>query len=207
MIRVNSRQARRKFHSRSGYSCFGCSRPGCSRPEYSHPERGSTLLVTIFYGVLALALILTVTLATSLYLERKRLFTLADAAALAGAEAFSAGSITGSTTGSNAGPAAPPPITAPTTAPTKAPIIEPTTASGALRGPALRTADVEAAVSAFLVSAPHDFDQLTLLRAESVDGTSATVELAAVWRPVVVSIVAPGEVRLHVTSTARAVFW
>ncbi len=51
-------------------------------------EEGSTLLLTIFYGALSLTLILLVVAATSLYLERKRLFTLADGAALVGAEAF-----------------------------------------------------------------------------------------------------------------------
>jgi uncharacterized membrane protein len=51
-------------------------------------DDGSTLLLTIFYGFLALVLILVVVAATSLYLERKRLLTLADGAALAGAEAF-----------------------------------------------------------------------------------------------------------------------
>ncbi|MEZ5190558.1 MAG: hypothetical protein R2717_06700 [Schumannella sp.] len=40
------------------------------------------------YAALALALVLVVAAATSLYLERKRLFTLADGAALVGAEAF-----------------------------------------------------------------------------------------------------------------------
>ena len=51
-------------------------------------DRGSTLPLTIFYGVLSLLLVLLVIAATSLYLERKRLFTLADGAALVGAEAF-----------------------------------------------------------------------------------------------------------------------
>lgn len=51
-------------------------------------ESGSTLLLTIFYGCLSLVLVLLVVASTSLYLERKRLFTLADGAALAGAEAF-----------------------------------------------------------------------------------------------------------------------
>ena len=51
-------------------------------------EDGSTLLLTIFSGVLALALVLVVASATSLYLERKRLFTLADGAALAAAESW-----------------------------------------------------------------------------------------------------------------------
>ena len=51
-------------------------------------DDGSTLLLTIFYGFLALLVVLIVTAATSLYLERKKLFTLADGAALAGAESF-----------------------------------------------------------------------------------------------------------------------
>ena len=51
-------------------------------------EEGSTLPLTIFYGFLAVVLALLVAAATSLYLERKRLFTLADGAALVGAEAF-----------------------------------------------------------------------------------------------------------------------
>jgi uncharacterized membrane protein len=51
-------------------------------------DEGSTLLLTIFYAALSLALILVVVAATSLYLERKRLYTLADGAALVGAEAF-----------------------------------------------------------------------------------------------------------------------
>lgn len=51
-------------------------------------DTGSTLPLTIFYGFLSLVLVLLVVSATSLYLERKRLFTLADGAALVGAEAF-----------------------------------------------------------------------------------------------------------------------
>ena len=51
-------------------------------------ESGSTLPLIIFFGFLCLVLILLVVSATSLYLERKRLFTLADGAALVGAEAF-----------------------------------------------------------------------------------------------------------------------
>lgn len=56
-------------------------------------ENGSTLLLTILYAVLGLVLILLVTAASSLYLERKRLFTLADGAALVGAEAFELDSV------------------------------------------------------------------------------------------------------------------
>ncbi len=57
-------------------------------------DTGSTVLLTIFYGFLATVLILTCVAATSLYLERKRLFTLADGAALAGAEAFDLDDVT-----------------------------------------------------------------------------------------------------------------
>lgn len=51
-------------------------------------DDGSTLPLIIFFGMLSLVLILLVVAATSLYLERKRLFTVADGAALVGAEAF-----------------------------------------------------------------------------------------------------------------------
>ncbi len=51
-------------------------------------DEGSTLPLVICFGVLALALILIVAAASSLYLEKKRLFTLADGAALVGAESF-----------------------------------------------------------------------------------------------------------------------
>lgn len=56
-------------------------------------ENGSTLLLTIFYCFLGLSLVLVVVSATTLYLERKRLFTLADGAALAAAEAWSLDSV------------------------------------------------------------------------------------------------------------------
>ena len=51
-------------------------------------EDGSVLLLAIFSGLLCLLVILGVTVATSLYIERKRLFTLADGAATSAAEAF-----------------------------------------------------------------------------------------------------------------------
>lgn len=51
-------------------------------------EEGSTIPLVVAFGMLGLALVLVVAAASSLYLERKRLFTLADGAALVGAEAF-----------------------------------------------------------------------------------------------------------------------
>lgn len=51
-------------------------------------DEGSVLILVIFSSILSLALILGVMAASSLYIERKRLFTVADGAATAAAEAF-----------------------------------------------------------------------------------------------------------------------
>jgi hypothetical protein len=51
-------------------------------------DDGSILPLVFGFFAIALALVLVVTAATSLYLERSRLYTLADGAALAGADSF-----------------------------------------------------------------------------------------------------------------------
>ena len=51
-------------------------------------EDGSILPLIFGFFAIALAVVLIVTAATSLYLERSRLYTLADGAALAGADSF-----------------------------------------------------------------------------------------------------------------------
>ena len=51
-------------------------------------EDGSTLVLTIGLAALALALVLIVVASTSLSIERRRLYSVADGAALAAAEAF-----------------------------------------------------------------------------------------------------------------------
>lgn len=51
-------------------------------------EEGSILPLIAVFTALTVALVLVVTAATSLYLERKRLYSIADGAALAGAESF-----------------------------------------------------------------------------------------------------------------------
>ena len=62
---------------------------GPGRLRKLHPnDDGTILILTMFFSALALLLILVVMAATSLHLERKRLFSLADGAALAGAESF-----------------------------------------------------------------------------------------------------------------------
>lgn len=66
---------------------------GRVRARLAGDEHGSTLLLTIFYGFLGISIVLVVASATTLYLERKRLFTVADGAALAGAEAWALDSV------------------------------------------------------------------------------------------------------------------
>lgn len=56
-------------------------------------DRGSILPLVAGFGALALAIVLLVSAATSLYLERTRLYTLADGAALAAAESFDLASV------------------------------------------------------------------------------------------------------------------
>lgn len=63
------------------------------RARFTRDESGSTLLLTIFYCFLGLSIVLVVASATTLYLERKRLFTVADGAALAAAEAWALDSV------------------------------------------------------------------------------------------------------------------
>lgn len=136
-------------------------------------EQGSTLLLTIFYGFLSLVLVLLVVAASSLYLERKRLFTLADGAALVGAEAFDLTAVAVTSTGPR---------------------------------PVLESVDVASAVRAYVASTPSGFQSLGIVRAETVDGRSATVTLSAYWRPPVVSLLVPEGIPIEVTAVARSVF-
>ncbi|MET4781761.1 pilus assembly protein TadG-related protein [Glaciihabitans sp. UYNi722] len=137
-------------------------------------EDGSMLPLVIFYGFLSLVLVLLVVAATSLYLERKRLFTIADGAALVGAEAFDLDEIS---------------------------------LDGGSPRPTLDSTDVATAVNDYLDTAPlGDFESLSVERAETADGRSATVALSAYWRPPVLSLLVPEGFRLEVTAVGRSVF-
>ena len=63
------------------------------RLPHASNQDGSTLLLIIFYGFLALSLVLVALSATSLYLDHKRLLSLTDGASLAGSEAFTLGAV------------------------------------------------------------------------------------------------------------------
>ncbi|CAD6000968.1 pilus assembly protein TadG-related protein [Agreia sp. COWG] len=138
-------------------------------------DDGSTLLLTIFYTGLALIVVLLVVAVSSLYLERSRLFALADGAALAGAESFGLAAV-------DVGE------------------------SGVV--PRLEEQQVALAVEQYLAAAEPstDFDDLTVIRATTLDGRSATVTLSASWRPAVVSVLVPAGFPIEVTSDARSVF-
>jgi uncharacterized membrane protein len=137
-------------------------------------EDGSTLLLTIFYGFLALLVVLIVVAATSLYLERKKLFTLADGAALAGAESFALDAVA----------------------------ID----AGDLRA-ALTSSEVHAAAADYLAAAPQPgVEDLVLIRADTIDGQSATVTVQAWWRPPVLTLFVPDGLPLQVSAVARSVF-
>ncbi|MFO7691090.1 MAG: pilus assembly protein TadG-related protein [Cryobacterium sp.] len=137
-------------------------------------EDGSTLILTVFYAFLALSLILVVAATTSLYRERTALFSLADGAALAGAEAFNVDAVAPGAAGA---------------------------------APVLLSADVAAAVAAYLDRAPHSgFDGFTMTSAASVDGTTARVTLSSYWTPPVWTELLPRGVRVEVTAEARSVF-
>jgi hypothetical protein len=55
-------------------------------------DTGSVLPLVVFYAFLCVVLVLLVSAITSLYLERERLYALADGASLAGAESYDLGS-------------------------------------------------------------------------------------------------------------------
>jgi hypothetical protein len=145
-----------------------------SRGRSIRDDDGSILPLTIFYGFLSLVLVLLVVAATSLYLERKRLFVLADGAALVGAEAFDLDDVI-------------------------------QTASG--WRPTLESADVASAVAEYVSTSPSaEFEALSIDRATTLDGRSATVSLSAFWRPPVLSLLVPEGFRIEVTAVARSVF-
>ncbi len=154
-------------------------RRAAARPESLRDETGSTLPLVIFYGFLGLALVLIVAAAASLYLERKRLFTLADGAALVGAEAFDLDAVI--VTDASSRPTRPHPI--------------------------LRPDQVDTAVGRYLAENPsNEFEGLRVERATTVDAESATVTLSAIWHPPVVTVFMPEGLRVDATAVVRSVF-
>jgi hypothetical protein len=139
-------------------------------------DEGSILPLIAGASALALAVILVVTAVTSLYLDYKRLLSIADAAALVGAEAYDLSEI----------------------------VVEGGTVVATLDPARVRGA-VESHLGEFL-SGPVPVDDLHLVRATSLDGRSATVTLAARWSPPLLAPFIPDGLPVEATSTARSVF-
>ncbi len=148
------------------------------RPLEPRDDDGSTLPLVIFYGVLALALVLIVAAGSSLYLERKRLFTLADDAALVGAESFDLDAVT-------------------VTAHGPRPVLQPAQ---------VHTAVASYLAGNPTGAESGEFEGLVVERATTVDGESATVTVSAIWHPPVVTVFVPEGMRIEATAVARSVF-
>jgi len=136
-------------------------------------EEGSILPLVAAFTALALALILVAAAASSLYLDNKRLYSLADGAALAGAQSFA---------------------------------LEEVSFDGEHVTARLQSGAVEQAAADFLAVAPHAVGDVTLVRAGTDDGMSASVTVAGVWRAPYLSPFFPEGVRIEATSVARTAF-
>lgn len=138
-------------------------------------ETGSTLVLTIGFAAFALVVTLVVAAATSLYIERKRLLSLADSAALVGAEAFDLADVRVSE-GAKA-------VTV---------TLDPETVAATVADHIDRVG-------------PTQFDGLRIEEATTPDGRSAEVSLSSAWKPPVLTLFLPEGLRIEATSSARAV--
>jgi Putative Flp pilus-assembly TadE/G-like len=137
-------------------------------------EAGSTLPLVLVFFLIALSFIAVAVGATALHLERLRLLTIADGAALAGAESFRVADVH---------------------------------VEGDVVVPTLSQSAVGAEVRRYLDDVDRGtFEALTVRRAATGDGRSATVTLAALWRPPILSDLLPLTLPIEVTSTAVARF-
>ena len=137
-------------------------------------EAGSTLPLVLVLFLVAVSFVAVAVGATALHLDRLRLLTLADGAALAGAESFRVADVH---------------------------------VQGDVVVPALATGTVGAEVQRYLADADTGaFDGLIVRRATTTDGHSATVTLATLWHPPIISELLPLALPIEVTSTAVARF-
>lgn len=141
-------------------------------------DDGQIMILSIFYGLLALALVLVVVSVSAIYLERKRLLALADAVAADAADALDEGAYFGAE--------------------------RPEGAALPLTDASVRLA-VEDYLSA-APQGVVDFESLAIAQPTGTpDGTTAQVSLSAVVRPPVVTwAIAPWQDGFVVTVTSSA---
>lgn len=138
-------------------------------------ESGSTLVLTIGFAAFALVVTLVVAAATSLYIERKRLLSLADSAALVGAEAFDLDDVRVADDATGV-----------------AVTLDPERVEAAVTDHLERVG-------------PSQLDDLRIVEATTPDGRSAEVSLSSAWKPPVLTLLLPEGVRIEASSSARAV--
>ena len=140
-------------------------------------EDGAAVPLIIGLFAIAVAFVVVAAGATSLHLERLRLLTVADGAALAGAESFEVADAT-----------------------VRGDEVVPRLSAGRVRavvGAYVRDADA---------GELEELEELTVAQAGTPDGRRATVVLRAMWRPPLVSPLLPEGLAITVTSTAAARF-
>ena len=137
-------------------------------------DRGSIMPLLIGGCALALALVLGVTTATSLYLERKRLLSVADGAALVAAESFDYTSVPSFDAGGR---------------------VHPTVTSATVTA---------GARDYFATLPPGSSYGATLISATTPDAHTAVVRVRAFWQPPLLSHFFPTGFALEVESSARA---
>lgn len=130
----------------------------------STDDEGSVLPMILGYALLAAALVLVCVCATDLYIAQKRLDSLADAAALAGADGFTLH------------------------------------AEGAQVRAELTDDGVRDQADAVVGAMDSE---ATLVSADTPDGVSARITVAAAWHPPLFSAFVPDGVALEATATSR----
>ncbi len=149
-------------------------RPRSAAPIRHGGEDGQLIVLMIGYITVAMLVATVVMAATSVYLEHKKLLSLADAAAVAAADSFSLGQLD-------------------STASTPTAVLSP----GRVRGAALAYLEGSGAFGRVsgLSLAPAT---------GSPDGATAVVVLSAAVRPPVLNFLVPAGIRIEAASTARA---
>lgn len=143
-------------------------------PAAGGPEDGQVMVLVIGYVLLALLVTTVVAAASSVYIEHKKLLSLADGASVAAADSFTLGQLDGASGSPTA-----------------------VLSSGRVRGTAvdyLNRNGAFARVSGLTVTPATG----------SPDGATAVVVLSAAVHPPVVNFLVPDGVRIEATSTARS---
>ncbi len=160
--------------SRSGDNNGGDGNSGDGNSGDGNSQRGQLMVLIIGYVLLALLVATVVAAASSVYLEHKKLLSLADGASVAAADSFTLGQLEGASGSPTA-----------------------VLSAGRVRSTALDYLNRNGAFGRFsgLAVGPAT---------GSPDGSTAVVVLSAAVHPPVVNFLVPDGIRIEATSTARS---